>query len=58
MKTKESIQIEVGPAKIKGGNSAISYIAVIGFIVIILFYIYAKFMHQKVKDRIIRRRKK
>ena len=43
--TKSGVYVEVGPAKIVGGNSPLTYVALAGVIAIVLFYIYAKYIH-------------
>lgn len=47
-----SVSVEIGPAKIKGDDIPITYIAVIGLIAVAFFLIYAKYIHRRAVNHV------
>jgi len=52
---KEAVKVDAFGAKVEA-NGAIAYIAIVGIIIIALFWIYAKNFHVKVKNKLRKRK--
>ncbi len=49
-----TVSVEVGPAKIKGDDTPITYLVILGVLALSVFWIYAKYIHRHAVNHVKR----